>query len=555
MLDTSITSTYPSVHVALRVSRSGGHWKAVVPFFLLALAVRLPYLQQIPAFIESNELRITLDLVSGKQFPLNDFRPYLGALFNYITACCFWLFGMHYWIPRAIVAAGGAATVPLVYLLGCRLAGKKPAVLASTMMTVSVYPVFFLSHVAWPNSLTPLLTTALLLCFFLALQRRKVWPLIAAAFLFGLALQTHPSAITLAPALLLLFLLKGREHLRFWLRKPATYCVIPAAAAGYANMVFYDIQQRAAAVDKGLHGARYAIASDPTVHSYLDNLKSACILLLRLAAGSAEDKLSVVAYFYEPLFLICLFSVCAGVVLCLRARRFELPVLLLCPLLIIPAINSAYDFYSFGRYLGFLIPLAYLLMATAIIHGLNVLAQRAVQPSPAVRAGVLALFVIGHLTNLIAFYAELELTGDTTEIYQQSREALNQFDKKTTGVVIDPHAFKATPMFVYLEMDGFHVEDMTGASPGHGRRLGMDRFLERWMAQKEKLASQFSATVGVLSPELVRRFLHQTPFFADGCVVLYPGTPDSGILTCYHAGSAVYLEKRGLSQPQPDDDQ
>lgn len=557
----SLTSiTNKQITSPVRVASSiDGEWKLILLLFLIALGVRLPYLQQIPAFIESNELRNTIDLVNGKEFPLNDFRPYLGALLNYVTAACFWLFGLHYWIPRAIIAAASSAAVPLVYLLGKRLASERAGILAATMMSVSVYSVFFLSHVAWPNSLTPFLTTAMLLCFTIALQERRPPMLIAAAFLFGLALQTHPSVVTLAPSLLLLFLWRERERLGFWLRNPATYFTVPAVTMGYANMIYYNIEERMATVNGGLHAARYAVDSNPNISTYFENLGSAWLLLLRLTAGAVDDKAHAVAYLSEPLFLICMAGLAIGLARCLSKGKFELPLLLLGPMLIIPVINDAYEFYAFGRYLGFLIPLASLLVALALDDGLVHLEERITKTkarshSPLLGMSVLILFFVGYLSELTACYAELRITGDTTEIYQQARRSLRGFDRNSTGVVVDPHAFKSTPMLVYLEMDGWHVEYMGNVMPGRCNKIGMNRFVQRWTSQNDRLASRFSTTIGILSPGMVDRFGVQEPPMIDGCVVVSPGQKDSRILTCYHAGPALYLDQSQFHQSSSEQD-
>ena len=282
------------------------------------------------------------------------------------------------------------------------MVSERAAILAATMMSVSVYSVFFLSHVAWPNSITPFLTMASLLCFTIALQDQRPPVLIFCAFLFGLALQTHPSIVTLAPSLLLLFFWRERGRLRFWLQKPATYFTVPAVAMGYANMIYYNIEERMATVNGGLHAARYAVDSNPNVSGYLKNLNSAWMLLLRLTAGAVDDKAHAIAYLGEPLFLICTVGLAIGLIRCLSKGKFEIPLLLLGPMLIIPVINDAYEFYAFGRYLGFLIPLSSLLVALALDDGLGYLEKRITKSkplSPLLGMSVLALFLLVTSAN------------------------------------------------------------------------------------------------------------------------------------------------------------
>jgi 4-amino-4-deoxy-L-arabinose transferase-like glycosyltransferase len=484
-------------------------WISVLGLALLALLFRLPFLQHIPSFIESNELRITLDLYSGRHFPLNDFRPYLGALNNYITAICFHIAGLHYWIPRTIPLLAGSATVGLLFLLGKKLFDAHTAAIASVMMASSAYPVFFLSHVAWPNSLTPFFSTGSLLCFVLALEDRKPWLLPAAAFLFALALQTHPSMVTLAPALLLIFALQGKDRLFFWLRKPVTYLTIPAAALGYANMIYYNVIHRLATPETGLSKARYAVEQDRTFAAYFSNLESAWLLLLRLLAGAVPDRDTPIEYLYNPVFFLCTMALLAGLYLCIRRRKWALP-LMLVPMFVIPFFNGAYDFYNFGRYLGFLIPMACIGAAMGFRESMVALDRRFPNWKPAVLVlsfCLLAGYVGSQIAELAAAYGRFELTGNNAEMYEQVRESLEGFDRKNTIVAFDTLAVKATPIKVYLETDGWTVDGDPG-SARRTRKLGSQQLLQMWNTRLETLRASTSTLVAVLSPRSLEPFLH-----------------------------------------------
>ena len=168
--------------------------------FLIALAVRWPRLFEIPKF-RSNELDITLKLVRGETFPLINQHSHIGALSNYIHAAGFWLLGMHYWVPGLITVLAGSATVALVYVWGRRILSPTVALLAAILLSTSVYHVYFLSHVPWSNCLTPFFVLLMLTAFFRGMREGSIASLVLAAFLFGLAFQTHPSVITLLPGL------------------------------------------------------------------------------------------------------------------------------------------------------------------------------------------------------------------------------------------------------------------------------------------------------------------------------------------------------------------
>src|SRR3712207_4135526 len=105
---------------------------------IAALAVRLPYLWEIPRFTdETREAVIGLRLARGQAFPLTNVDPYIGALWNYLLAIVFWLGGPSIYSPRALVFVLGALTVVPTYLLGRSLGGPTVGLLAATLLALS----------------------------------------------------------------------------------------------------------------------------------------------------------------------------------------------------------------------------------------------------------------------------------------------------------------------------------------------------------------------------------------------------------------------------------
>lgn len=522
-------------------------WVAVLGFGFLALLIRLPFLQRMPAFIESNELRITLDLVSGDRFPLNDFRPYLGALNNYITAICFKILGLHYWVPRTIPLMGGVLTVSLTYLLAKRMFGPRPATIAAILMAACAYPVFFLSHICWPNSITPFFTTASLLCFVMAIEDARPAYLVASTFLMGLALQTHPSAVTLVPAMILVFALQRKALVLALLRKPATYLAIPAAALGYANMIYYFLSRSMAVPAMGLGKAnKYAVAHQHTIDAYLTNFKSAEVLLLRLLSGSVQDRPSPISYLADPAFVFCSIGLISGIILCFHRRKLAFPLLVTAPMLIIPYINEAYDFFNFGRYLGFLIPLACAGTAFAVTELLNSLGLHFPKWKPFVPALLVVLtctYVATQIAQLALAYGTFEITGNSTAIYEQIRTSLTQFDKKQTVVLLDGSISKMTPIKIYLESDGWTVD--TVAWPARDRDT---QDLSRNWKWRVKSLDPGRTPVEVMSPHSLNVFFHTDRLnYFTGCVVDFT-KPEAKILSCFVGGPALFGPRRRHSQ-------
>ena len=160
--------------------------------FVLAAGIRFWFLFQVPGFLESNELEVTMQLVDGKRFPLFSQHEHIGALANYIVAIAFWILGKHYWVPRLVILILGSLTVSLTYLFGKRLLGRNAAFLGSLFLAASMYHIFNLSHVPWSNNMTPFFTTACLLFFTIALQEQKnSWLILSCFFLVWLFKRIH----------------------------------------------------------------------------------------------------------------------------------------------------------------------------------------------------------------------------------------------------------------------------------------------------------------------------------------------------------------------------
>ena len=108
---------------------------------------------------------------------------------------------------RMLSVVFGAATIPVVYLLGSRLFGRRAAIVAALLMTV--HPAHLaLSQDARSYSLTVLLVSLSALMFLRTLQSPSVLNTIAYAIVTALAVYSHFFAVLviLAQALALLFM-------------------------------------------------------------------------------------------------------------------------------------------------------------------------------------------------------------------------------------------------------------------------------------------------------------------------------------------------------------
>lgn len=498
--------------------------------FLISLCVRVPYLFTAPEF-KGNELEVSLQLLNGERFPLYSQHPHIGALANYIVAAAFVLMGRHYWVPQIVILLMGSLTVALLYPVGKKLVGKPAAFLASLMLAGSLYHIFQLSHLAWSNCMTPFFTICFLLSFVTALQFQKPFWLIFSGFLFGLSLQTHPSVITLVPFIICAFLLQGKEKIYYWLNRPAPYLMVVAAAVGYANMIYFNIIKHAETIQYAFNSPTYSIQENPGIQSYFHNSNGEWTLLLRLLSGAAEEKWALISYWQNPIFVACAIALFVGVVLCIRRKKWELPLLLALPMLIIPIINKGYEFCKFGRYLGFLIPIVCLLAAYGAVELLAFMRSRKLLTAGIATAVwlILPISYFGyHYDQLRKTYVELQRQDQSYFTFRQMLSLLKGYDRQRTEILIDDTSWKGNEMSIFLESDGWNVAklDVKGNTITRKNEILLDasQIYNRFQQAPN------SKVLAVVSPLSLKSLFTNIPIAAcKGCLA---SKPPSG--TIYH---------------------
>src|SRR5438067_3164522 len=127
---------------------------------LLALALRLPNHQLIPAFTdEIDDISRGLRAARGEFFPLTDSSTYIGSLWDWLMAAAFRLSDFSLYAPRALILAIGVLTVVGVYPLGRAWGGRAGGLLTAALLTTAAEHIVINSHVAWSNCVTPLFTS------------------------------------------------------------------------------------------------------------------------------------------------------------------------------------------------------------------------------------------------------------------------------------------------------------------------------------------------------------------------------------------------------------
>jgi len=451
-------------------------WLIVLGLFLVALAIRWPYLLRLPHFTdETVETEWALAIWRDGIRPLTASDRYYGPLHPYIVALCLWLFGPAIVLPRAIVMVFGALTVPLTYRLGRATAGRAVGLLAAALLATAPQHIIVNSHVAWQNSTTPFYAVLTFLALANALRwateqgaagagavpgrggRVRRWHpsaalwLPVAGFCYGLTLQTHVGTIVLAPALALTFLLTiGRARAWWAFRTPWPWLAPVAGLLAYSPVLIDNLRNGLAGVHRVQTRRGYAYEMHLTPEKYRQNMGDFWLELARIISNPLRIPTGRWHYLTSPYLLLMAALGALGVVLLLRRGR-SLPFwALLCTALIMPAFNRAYgqswDRYLLtGRYITFLLPLAFIAVATAALALVGFARQRLpdrwLAPRPRSALGALAgaallLLLLYPLPPLVRYYTREAAQDPANASFLATVDRIQTLREPQTPVVI-----------------------------------------------------------------------------------------------------------------------
>ncbi len=450
-----------------------GEVTLVALIFALAFAVRWPYLHTVPHYTdELVEVFHSAAIARGEKFPLTAKDLYFGPIHYYILAGFIRVFGLSAALPRLVILLFGVLAVGATYLLGRALAGRVVAALSAALLATSAQHIIVNSHVAWQNSTMPLYSTLCCLGFVSALNalrarsntvagavipsigRGVVLPLIFAGFCFGLTLQTHPGAVIMIPALVATFLLALRAY-RAWalLRSPWPYVAVGAALVAYSPPLIYNLTHGLPGFYRVVYKRDYAYEMNPTLASYLQNLRDLVYELIRMISDPTRLPAEPWGYLTSPYAMIATVAVLAGMVLLARRGQFLPLFLLVSTLAITPRYLNAYgpgsDYIMlFGRYVGFLLPFLYIAIATAAVAGIGAVLRRL----PSGRGSwqrlvnafaiplslvLIALLLLWPLRPLPGFYRETLKIDPNNLTYAATGAAVQGLYTARTPILID----------------------------------------------------------------------------------------------------------------------
>lgn len=218
------------------------------------------------------------------------FDAYDGPLYAYLVSFAFRLLGMNPYLPRLLVLVFRAATVVLTYWAARRWGAppsspgdRRVGLWAALLLLVNAHHILFNSHVAWSNDITPFFSTPVLLAYFVGTRQMRGSALVLAGALFGLALQTHPSVLYLAPGLAADFIVQART--RAWLRRPAPYLAALAALVAYAPVLYYNLVNGFGSLETAATSATYAFETQPSLAKALANIPPLLMAVAHVGLG------------------------------------------------------------------------------------------------------------------------------------------------------------------------------------------------------------------------------------------------------------------------------
>jgi 4-amino-4-deoxy-L-arabinose transferase-like glycosyltransferase len=402
-----------------------------VAFTLMAFLVRRPLLMAVPRMTdETGEVATALDIAWHGARPLVHNDPYRGPAWAYLLAGVIQVTGPNPAAPRLFAAVLGALTVGVTYLLGRALAGRIAGVAAAALMTTAFGPVALFSHVAWSNHSTPLwvVLATLLLAVGTGPGRAAAAALIISGAVWGLALQSHPSAI--APLL-------GAGA--WWLAAPARRAGLRTAGPWLALGLFvlvmspllvFNVQHPLASV-QAAGASGQPLQRDRSVRALGDSMVGLGAQLGRTTAAGplaeagdpVPDSLVAITDLARP-WASWLY---AGLILAAWARAgLRGPRLIAsmaaASLVILPLVNKNYVSLHDQRYIGYLVPLG----AVAIGAGFTAAWARSGRPGRWTLAVALALLVAYPLVSIAAFYDRETAAGRTNQPYLNVTSRLAQ---------------------------------------------------------------------------------------------------------------------------------
>jgi hypothetical protein len=255
---------------------------------LLAVALRLPYWQTIPAAgDEVAQGTYAIQIARGEKLPLVANDQYDGPFFVYLLAVLFRLGIKEPLLGRVVILTTGSLIAPLTYLLVRRLKGSPLAgLIAAALVVTNPHLILMNSHIGGTTQLLPFFTTLFLWLVASAVETDQVGWLIAAAIAGGLALQANLAAVLLVAGVYLWLALRLRPSTRLGRRWPLWPLAMGLVmAAVYSPVIVFNLLTIRLGTVATLRQRTYLWQANPTLATFAVNLWRLAAQLTRQMSG------------------------------------------------------------------------------------------------------------------------------------------------------------------------------------------------------------------------------------------------------------------------------
>lgn len=295
-------------------------WALFILILLAGFAIRFYALGQLPHGIYHDEAYYGLDALKVLQgerpifFTANNGRE---PLYIYLLSASIAVFGRTPFALRFIAAVAGMLVLPVTYLLGREMFGKRAGLLAMAIGAFTFWAVA-LSRVGFRAGLLPLVTGLAILFGWRAITRRSLAMAIASGTAYGLAFYTYAAARVTPLAIVLIalaaLLLRGKSALKPHARSMLAFglstamVVLPLAMFALTNPQLVFAREGQVSIFAGTAGAVATLAKHGALALGMFGWRGDSIARHNLPGRPVFDVWTF------ALFLL-------GVVVCLRAAR------------------------------------------------------------------------------------------------------------------------------------------------------------------------------------------------------------------------------------------
>ncbi len=399
---------------------------ALAALWSVAVGVRLPYLWSVPVLAGEGDhlLQALARSQAGSWLVPGAAISSVGAIHELLFTAAFAVLGPSPYVPRLVTTVQAALTVPLVYVLTrelCRPLGRRrieesflmprlAGLVAAGLLATSSAHIVITSHVARPESFTPLLVIALLFTVERALNSRNGRWLLLAGGLFGLALQTSPLVLAILPGILLAIWWRGRALVLSHWSVLALLAFLGTYAGTLAALMEDGGRSTVGAVRTWMAGN--ALPS-PTGEVYLVSIGVALVSLWRMLAGQLTSRLPADNVLADPLAWPFVGLAIAGALVLMLRERPLLPLVALSCLLILPYVNAESSQPLSGRYLMPVAVVAMIAIGVAVGALAPIITGRGSLPRLALGVALGGL-VLSPLGGLRSYYEQAAAEGQTS---------------------------------------------------------------------------------------------------------------------------------------------